>query len=675
MAQDGLAAPDSQYLMALGTELGDLYLQQDRDIDTFRDQREMRVAAMSEADKDYVLVNVDPRDPDITEEAFQQTAILTLDRPKLAIIGGEGDTAQTVASKLEHFTEATLWQCGTRTPGQDTMTQVSDATLNDGGGWTKMLWASDLWSSRYSIPSPKGKASSADYKSYDQATEDAKKKAGPPFVWAYVDPRSVYPQWSGGELCEVLETSNMPTRFAFRRYRLGRDGDGNIVPEELGQATNAIEASRLANASVQLYEHWDEVWATWAIVGHNYNHEGTGYIVKQYRHRYPFGVPYDYAPGLTMSHWRNRKVGWSIGRTKLWLVKYRQYLRAMHAQYVARDLLSPLVTYGDTPAAGVIGENGLPKEPQTAIHPGEILNLPPGRQLARIQYPDAATLEKHMALIDGAIRDLESPRVTTLSGMEGAGFAISQVLQYTRTRIGPVRHGIESLLKGQTEKMWDLIREHAGEKVWVFYGGETGTLSASTAAKAEYIGFGPADLERPMHIEWEVQAQLPTDEMIMARYAHERLAAGTWGKDEAVSYMGDNPDEIRRSIARDEIRQSDAYKKWLYEEVFAMAGRGDMLQKTQQAMARAQYGALPSGQPQPGVFEGGGPGLGGVPDLGALAQAPNGAGVGPPPYQQVMGGAQQPGGTLPAGGVALAAHGGIPAPGTAPRLGAVNPNQ
>src|SRR5262245_16139604 len=258
-----LPAPSSEYLTSLGTELGDLYQQQDADIDMFRDQREMRTAAMAEADRDYVLVDVDPRDPDITEEAFQQTAILTLERPKLSIVGGEGDTAQTVASKLEHFTEESLWQCGTRTPGQDTMTQVSDACLNDGGGWAKMLWASDIWTTRYRIEAPSGRARKSEYDAYDKATEDAKKQAGPPFLWSYVDPRNVYPQWSGGELCEVLETAELPTRFAFRRYRLGRDSNGNIVPEELGQATNVIEASRLSNATVQLYEHWDEEWATW----------------------------------------------------------------------------------------------------------------------------------------------------------------------------------------------------------------------------------------------------------------------------------------------------------------------------------------------------------------------------------------------------------------------------
>ena len=660
-----LTAPTSEYLTSLQTELGDLYLQQDNDIDLVREQREMRRPALSEADKDYVLVHVDPRDPDITEEAFQQTAILTLERPKLAIVGGEGDTAQTVASKLEHFTEETLWECGTREPGSDTMTQVTDATLNDGGGWAKILWASDLWSERYGIPDPAKSASSttADYTAYDKLTEEAKKRAGPPFVWSYVDPRKVYPQWSNGYLCEVLEVSQMPMRSAFRRYRLGYDSQGNIVPEELGQSQNLIEASRNMLSSVTFLEHWDDTWVSYAICGQNMKGDPTGYIVKQFRHKYPFGVPYDYAPGLTMNWWRNRKIGWGIGRTKLWLVQYRAYLRAMHAQYVARDLLSPLVTYGDTPAAMIIGDDGKPKETDPTVHPGEILNLPPGRQLQRIQYPDAATLEKHMALIDGAIRDLESPRVTTLSGMEGAGFAISQVLSYSRTRVGPVRHGIESLLKGQTEKLWALIRERAGEKVWVFSGGVD---VGSGTQVAEFIGFGPKDLERPMRLKWEVQAQLPTDEMIMARYAHERLAAGTFGKDEAVTYLGDNPDEIRRSIARDRIRASPAYQKWLDAEVFMEAGRGDMLQKAQDAEQLALSGQLQAGlppggppgqQPQPGVFEGGGPGAGGVPDLGALAAAPNGAGVGPPAYGQVIGGAQQPGGTLPPGGVPFGPQG------------------
>jgi len=647
VAERALKAPDSHYLTSLRTELGDLYLDQDHDIDNQRDMREMRVPALAEADKDYVLVHVDPRDPSVTEEAFQQSAILTLERPTISIIAGESDTQQTLATDREHWTEEVLWRCGTREPGSDTMAQVTDAALNDGGGWSKILWASDLWSERYRIKAPANESDTRAYVEYDKQTEEAKKKAGPPFAWCYVDPRAIYPVWSGGELCEVLEVNIRPLRSTFRKYRLGRDNDGNIVPEELGQPENEIQGARLNVSTVDFLEHWDETWVSYAVMGRNYKGEPSGHIVKQFKHKYPFGVPYDYAPGLSMSHWRNRKVGWGLGRTKLWLVKYRQYLRAMHAQYVARDLLSPLVTYGDSPPS-MNGADGTPREPDLAVHPGEILNLPPGRQLTRIQYPDATTLEKHMSLVDAAITQLESPRVTTLSGMEGAGFAISQILSYTRTRVGPVRHGLERLLLGQTEKLWTLVRDRAREKVWVFYSGDDQTA-------AGYLGLGPSDFDKPMQVKWEVQAELPTDQMINARYWHERLAAGTAGFDEAIEGLGGNPDEIRRSKMRDKIRESPQYQQWLMQQVFMNAGRGDILAKASQAEQLAMQGQVgqpgmpgPGGggmnTPAPGVFEGGGPGAGGVPDLGALAAAPNGAGVSPPPYEQVVQGAAQPGG-------------------------------
>jgi len=91
------------------------------------------------------------------------------------------------------------------------------------------------------------------------------------------------------------------------------------------------------------------------------------------------------------------------------------------------------------------------------------------------------------------------------------------------------------------------------------------------------------------------------------------------------------------------------------QQVFMNAGRGDILAKASQAEQLAMQGQVgqpgmpgPGGggmnTPAPGVFEGGGPGAGGVPDLGALAAAPNGAGVSPPPYEQVVQGAAQPGG-------------------------------
>ncbi|HYW88538.1 MAG TPA: hypothetical protein VFB50_12260, partial [Chloroflexota bacterium] len=136
---------------------------------------------------------------------------------------------------------------------------------------------------------------------------------------------------------------------------------------------------------------------------------------------------------------------------------------------------------------------------------------------------------------------------------------------------------------------------------------------------------------------------------------------GTWGSDEAIDYLGDNPDEIRRSKARDRIRQSPQYQQWLDQQVFQFAGRGDILGAAAQAQAMAAQGQLPAAgapgtpggmaTPAPGVFEGGAAGAGGVPDLAALATAPNGAGALPPPGAQVMQGAAANVGAPGAGGV------------------------
>lgn len=647
MAERSLPPPTVEYLHDTQSDLETEFQSDDQRIDNLRKQRELGVPAMEGADSKYTLVQVDPRDPDIAEESFQQLAIFTTNRPKLHLKSQESDEAQTRASLREHWTEAVLEECGTRDSGFDAMTTLIDHTLNDGGGWAKILWLPDAWDQRYAIPAPdKSNGNDQAWSEYDKATEDAKKAAGPPFVWVAPDPRTIYPVRSGGRLCEVMEITERPQRSTLRRYGLARDKQGNLVEEELGTA-QPRDTVTSGVSTIKYVEHWDEQWCSWLVSSRNYAGERTGRIVKQFRHGYPFGVPYDFAPGLWMAYWKNKKVGWGISQTKLWLVQYRQFLRAMHAQYVARDLLSPLVTYGDTTAAPVIGNDGLPREVEPGPHPGEIINLPAGRQLNRIPYPDPNTLEKHMQLIDNAINQLESPRVTTLSGMEGAGFAISQILQYSRVRVTAPRLGIERLLKGQTEKLWALVDAKAREKVWVGWMGE---------GSRGFIGLSPTDFERPVQIQWEVQQNLPTDDAMRARYAHERLQAGTWGMDEAVEYLGDNPDEVRRSKARDRIRSSQQYEQWLDQQVFMLAGSGDMLAKAQEAMTAAQNYQVgpqpPQGMMAPGVFEGGAPGGPTMPDLAALAAAPGGVGVRPPPGPGVMAGAAQATGGAPGAGPA-----------------------
>lgn len=644
-----LPKPDFEYLLRLRTELEDAYRTQDDQIRDARRVREMLEPALAEADSKYILVHVDPRDPAVADEGFRTSAALSLHRPTLTVVAGkESDAAATNATEREHFTESILWALATRKTGSDTLRDLTDFAANDGGAWSKLVHDRSYWDTYYAAvkkgpgvdegdgtdenPGDKPEVRSQKRKEYDERTEDEKKNAGPCFRWVAVDPLTIYPRWSGDDLQEVLEVSERPHYGTLRDYRLGRDKKGNIVknprPEDFGEPEAEGNEAKRFPSTVVFFEHWDREWATYAVCGLNLDGKATGQIVKQFKHGYGF-IPYDFAPGLWMGFFRNRKVGWGVSQTKVWLAKYQQYLRAMHAQYVARGLLTPLVREGSDQAMGLLGQDGNPLDTEEGPMPGEILTMAPGVTLKPVVYTDPSTLEKHMALVANAIEKLESPRVNSLGGLQGAGFAISQVLSYESVRTGPVKSSLEQMLVGVTRKLWNLIIHKVGERVWTA-GGPDG-----------WLGLGPDDLKAPVReLRWEVRMERATDDLVKVRTATERLNNKTWGLDEAIEYLGSNPDEIRRSLLRDKIRNTQEYEAYAKEIVFKRAGRGDLLTKAERAKQLAQRGVMPGMPPggmvppgmAPGMMPPGMPmGMGDamVPDMGNLAMSPQGVGAAP----------------------------------------------
>lgn len=628
-------APDLDYLLALRTELEALYQQDNKQIEDARQVREMAKPALSGADERYRLVDVDPRDPAIADEAFRTQASLTINRPKLSCKSGgpyaESDAAQTRTTQRENWTEEVLWAAGTRAPGQDTWRDAADACLFDGGAWTKLLWTKDDWTERYKLKKPADAAPQERLNAYSDDVEEAKKRLGPPFVWQHVDTLAVNPVWSNGTLSEVLEVTERPHYSTLRKYRLKRDDQGNICPGDLGQPQGKL----VADSKVTFLEHWDERWVSYTVLGKNLEGAVTGHMVAQWKHRYGF-VPYDFAPGLWMNHWRNRKTGWGISQTKRWLVEYRAWLRAMHAQYVARDLLSPLIRTRPEGAGALVGTDGQPlPRSDDAPMPGTMVNGDPGEDIKVIPYPRPENLEAHMQMVDKAINDLSSPQITSLDGLEGAGFAISQVLSYENVKTGQIQASLARMLKGTTQKVWRLTTDRVQETVWVEQTGE----------QSGYLGLGPDDLKHSMQATWEVNPERATDNLIKARYVHERISAGTMSPDQGIEFLGDNPDEVRLGIAKHELRQTDEYKLWQKVVVFQKAGRGDLLGKAALAELAAQQGTIPGVSPNGAPGQ---PGMPGTPDFAALASSPNGAGVALAPTNGMMG--TSPGAVVPEAG-------------------------
>jgi hypothetical protein len=661
-------APDERYLLALRDETRDNYLNQDEQIDRLREQRTLQ--AKVPVPPEIMLVPLEIRDPTIADEIQRVVATLINQPPHLTVTPGkEGvESLKRNATEREHWTEEILRVAGSREPGPDTLSRVVDAVAGDGGGVTKLTFANDLWDERYALKlsgydedetplteeeaagleeelaanKPQGKkpkTSKSDglvSRDYLDSVEGRKKEAGPPFRWTCPDIRTVYPVFEGNQVGEVIEVTNRPLNACFRKYRLGHDKEGNIVPEELAERVPPPEAtppgvgSLVSNdapsGSVDFIEHWDDEWVTYYVCGVNATNKATGKIVQQWRHGYG-RLPYFFAPGLWMNWWRNRKIGWSVAESKRWLVEYRSYLWTIHAQQAARDTLPPVDVEVPDGATAIRGDDGTPKTTEV-YQLGKMYYGPPGTKRVPWQFPQvASSLREQIALVTEAIDRLSVPRIEgNLGGIEASGFAINQVLAEARIRFDPLSKSVEKMLEDITRFVWHLVRTKVGEKVWVYCGG------ASTGWK----GLGPADLKADVRIEWKLDPTLPSAALIESRYHVEQVKAGFESMDGAIEAQGRNPDEVRFGIALDKMRASDWYQQYEQAYVLAEVGQGDLLEQQKEADQAEQLAAQGGLQPQlpgpgqPGMnpmAAPGGMGTPQIPDMQKMLMAQGGVGA------------------------------------------------
>ncbi len=615
--------PTAEYILALKGELQTQFSDDDAQIDRMREARELRdVIPMADAWKKYAF---DFHDPTCSDEVQRTAAELSINpwtlTCKPAVIS---DRAQESATLREEWTRAIFDEAGRRIPGIDTFSHVVDAVCGDGGGWCEFLNSRDLWDVRYSLkPSaftddpvsqdengyPTGKTGSAKYLA---AAEDAKKKAGSPYIWNPVDVRMVYPDWQGVKLGATLEVQQRIRSSTFRQYRLGTDNKGNIVPEEVAQPS-----SKKGSSTIEFLKHYDSDWCTYVISGLNDNGDPTGAVGRdrngkdiQWKHKYG-RPPLFYAPGLLQNQWRNRKVGWSVGESMRRLVALRSWLLTALSQGIGRDLETSYFRTLPEGAQALLGDNGAPRKPE-AFEAGLIYDGTPGETLIAFPHPDVGpSLKTMLEIVNTLIAGLKSPQVNSLSGLEGAGFAINQVLSYAKVKFSPLTQSIERMLAEMIEFMWFLSRQKVKERIWVYNKGEKlpGFLSIDPMK----------DLSDTVRLEVNINPEQPSDKLILNRYLTERLQSGTLGKTEVVERLGDNPDEIRISIAQDEIRASPEYKKLLQGQVIQTIGRGDLLTEAAQAQQIAQTGMIPPAM-----------GTSIVPDAGQAQLGPPGQTAGAP---------------------------------------------
>lgn len=657
MARPTRKAPEGDYLLALKTELETAFQHDDVQIDRARAVREMtQPSGMTTTMR--IVEGVEVHDPTLAAQTFQTAAKLGLNLPDVHIVPNipESDAQDRNATDREKWTHEVLRLSGRR-PMMHTYAALCDGAVSDGAGWSKFVPDRDVWTQRYALrrsafeddagysvdprhsePGAKGRLQKLEAKA-----DELKRLAGVPFKWLPVDARTVYPVYEGDEIGAVLEVTQRPLSHTLRKYRLGVDAEGKLVPEEFGQGVpvpgsgyGSVTSSDDGRQQVQFLEYWDHEWCAYYLARQDGRERWSvqaarGPDGKPMAWQHGYGRhPYFVGWGLTMNHWRNRKVGWGTAETLRQLVELRTFLYELMGQLAARDTYPNYQEVPIDPAKGIIGDT---RRPQGTIEQWGLRQIWRQRNGARLELiptpPVADALKMYLALINEAIDKLEAPRFNgELGGLQGAGFAINQVLSFENIRIGLVVQSIEQALEELSRFSWSLVRSRIKEKVWIFGGKDSG-----------WLALGPDELTDTVNIRIELKPEQASAQLIEQRMIHESLSAGTIGWAQAIEQLGRNPDEVRRDRRMQQLRESDLGKQLFDQAFLAEMGRGDLEALTLQAEQMAQTGLVPGMNPaQAAQMQAQRPGMAGsppamgngqVPDMGNLAMAPGGIGAAP----------------------------------------------
>ena len=599
-----LRPPEEAYLHALKIRMETEFHYQDIQIDRAREVRELRQPIP--LDRDMLLVpGLQIHDPTATSTGFQTGDTLSLNPPTIRVIppNRESDRAEKLSDRMAAWSSEVLKQSGRLPLSMHAFAAKVDSAANDGAGWSKIVWRPDLWAARNRLRL----AQFDDKDSFEAQKEAAKQAAGVPFAWRVPDVRTVYPVFYGDDIGEVIEITQRPESQLFRQYRLARSETGSILlPEEVRQGipvnTNYTNQSLTTSSGmIQFLEHWDAEFVTYMAVGKRLDDSPEYRILKQWRHHYD-RVPYFPAMGLMMNHWRNRKVGWGSTEAMRFLVELRSFLWTLMGNAAARDtfpLLQEVLVAGVGPSAAAIGTQGDDQRGELiqTVRWGlrEILKARVGYEYKPLPMPPVAeSIKVLMTAVDAALQRLEAPRFNgDLGGLEGAGFAINQVLSYESVRLGRIKQQLEDSLEEMVRFYWHLVRVRVQEKVWI-YNADVGTASG-------WLGLGPEELQDTVNLEVRLNPEQPSAKLIDQRMIHEAIEKGTLSLDQGIELLGRSPDEVRRGRRMDQLRQSPLYNQLADQALLAELGRGDLMTLVLQAQALATGGNPAHGIPPPGA--------------------------------------------------------------------------
>lgn len=628
MARSPARPVTEQDLAAAVAELEAFYQTQDDAIQHTRDVVEFKNAIP--IDDAYKTTGYVVRDETATDHVLATGMMLTVNRPKLQLLfEGASQEKQRLVAKLEPALEALILDDAGH-KGQ-TYQRIGMALAQDGGAWSSIVADLDAWKGpggRYSVKRkqhadddgyPTEKGSKSGDEKYVDAVEEAKRGARRCVLdWRPLDAKTVNPVWLGEyELGAMFVVTEHPCFSTLAEHGLVLDREGNLVDEAIGQPMPA--GTRSVTETVRKVEHWTAKTVTYFL-----QYKQSVRKIDQWNHNYGF-IPFVVTYGWRLPHWTSLKVGWGSAGVMLPSVEYLSYLKTLHANQAAGSIAPPFkrtVPLGGDPVRDP--QNPGKTLPTTQLLPNVALNLAPGEDIQPIMPAQSNPhLREQIAMVQERLEQLRGPVASGNLNDAQNGYAIEAIKSDRRVKSNAYIAGLQDHLEQVTDFALRLLRDKIRETVWV---------RPRQDKSAGWMSIPTEALKDTPLVSWDVSPEQPSGAIVEARHWHERLAAGTAGPDQAITALGDNPQDIYEDQLRAEVRKDPAIHQLALAETFAEYARGDLLERYTAAQQQAQTGMVAP----PGMAEmlGGagaaGLGQGGIPgDTGSLTMSPNGQGAAP----------------------------------------------
>lgn len=684
------AKPTPEYIAGLEVTLRAHFKEQDLQIEKNRRVREQK--EIIPIPKRFQRVDgFEMNDTAVSDEIKRIVSSVNSRPPKCQVtpVDPQADPDQANASLRENWTEQVLYEAGSHGNGTNAYEQNIDACFGDGAAWCELLYVKDRWEEVWNVPDSqdywldaitgleaddntpasqlkKGKKEKP-AKQYLNERENAKKQAGVPFRLRNVDVNTIYPLFRGDELVSVLEVQERPLIDLMEQYpsaSFAKNGTDMLY----GSAVSIQEGQQYSSPKARFLVYTNSTYKVYMVSPTSDGGGRSPEVVKTIRHGYG-QVPYFCAMGYCFNYWNGRKVGNAIVQEMIEPVRNRQFLQNLVVQIAAQAAGTPIQHIRPEGGESLIPDAEQPQGETQLWDLNGLYEGQPGEKFEPIPMPGVPEAMKDLlTMLNNQIDKLQTPRVNAIgTDMSGAGFAYAQIFAEIKVSYDVYVKHLEEMYVKITRFLWKLMRDVVQETVYVQFTPETKSGRAGT----EWLGAGPSDLTNGVGLRWHINADPPTAEIVLSRYWGERLQQKTTNLDHAIEKMGDNPEEVRRGQAMDEIRQEPEYKQLRKEKILQGLGAGDLMKKAAQIAAATGMGAgMPPelmaqimaqhlgggpGALQPMQPMGGGPsGPGGppmqIPNLAGLGMGAGGGGVNPAasPYA----GAGGPGGATPGVGQA-----------------------